>query len=242
MIKAHRTFYHIRQNSYFYKKIIIMKRFLLIIASAIVLFPAQAQKTKVSESIEKIGDGKNNCLVVTIAGASEDDVAKAWKDKMKDTGGKVSGKKEMFVDDASLPSISSNTVDVYSVINEKGGDVVFMVGFNLGGAYLNSKEHASGYKVAEKMIYDFAVEQTKLAVQNKIDEQKNLIAKTTKDVEGLTKDNEKLAKDIEDYKKRIEEAEKNIESNKSSIVNGNQNIEDQNKALKELEKKLSEVD
>jgi len=219
-----------------------MKRFLLILAAAAIMLPAQAQKTKVSESIEKIGDGKNNCLVVTIVGAGEDDVAKAWKDQMKDTGGKVSGKKEMFVDDASLPSISSNTIDIYSVIEEKSGDVVFMVGFNLGGAYLNSKEHATGYKVAEKMIYDFAVAQSKYAVEKKIDEQKGVIAKTTKDVENLTKDNEKLAKDIEDYKKRIEDAEKNIENNKSSIVSGNQNIEDQNKALKELEKKLSEVD
>lgn len=219
-----------------------MKRFLLILTAAVILFPAQAQKTKVSESIEKIGDGKNNCLVVTITGASEDDVAKAWKDKMKDTGGKVSGKKEMFVDDATLPSISPNTIDIYSVIEEKGGHVIFKVAFNLGGAYLNSKEHASGYKIAEKMIYDFAVEQTKCAVQKKIDEQKDVIAKTTKDIKGLTKDNEKLAKDIDDYKKRIEDAEKNIENNKASIVTGNQNLEEQNKALKELEKKLSEVD
>lgn len=219
-----------------------MKRFLLILAAAVIIFPAQAQKTKVTESVEKIGDGKNNCLVVTIPGAGEDDVAKAWKDKMKDTGGKVSGKKEMFVDDASLPSISSNTIDIYSVIEEKNGEVRFMVAFNLGGAYLNSKEHASGYKVAEKMIYDFAVEQAKYAIQEKIDEQKDVIDKTTKNVEGLTKDNEKLAKDIEDYKKRIEDAEKSIEDNKASIVTGNQNLEEQNKALKELEKKLSEVD
>jgi len=213
-----------------------MKRFLMILALAAIILPVQAQKTKVSESIEKIGDGKNNCLVVTIVGANEDDVAKSWKDQMKDTGGKVSGKKEMFVDDASLPSISSNTIDIYSVIEEKGGNVIFTVGFNLGGAYLNSKEHASGYKVAEKMIYDFAVSQAKYAIEEKIKDQKDVIAKSTKDVENLTKDNEKLAKDIEDYKKRIEDAEKNIENNKSSIVTGNQNIEDQNKALKSLRK------
>jgi len=219
-----------------------MKKILIILAAMVILLPAQAQKTKVTESIEKIGDGKNNCLVVTIVGADEDDVAKAWKDKMKDTGGKVSGKTEMFVDDASLPSISSNTIDVYSVISEKDGNVQFMVGFDLGGAFLNSKEHVSGYKVAEKMIYDFAVAQAKYAVEKQIEEQKNSIAKTTKDVENLTKDNEKLAKDIEDYKKRIEDAEKNIESNKESIVTGNKNLEEQNSALKELEKKLGEVE
>lgn len=230
------------QILYFYENLARMKRFLIVLAAAIIMLPVQAQKTKVSESVEKIGDGKNNCLVVTITGANEDDVAKAWKDKMKDTGGKISGKKEMFVDDASLPSVSSNTIDIYSVIEEKDGNVRFMVAFNLGGAYLNSKEHSSGYKSAEKMIYDFAVSQAKSAVEKKIEAQKDVISKTTKNIENLTKDNEKLAKDIEDYKKRIEDAEKSIEKNKSDIETGNKDLEDQNKALKDLEKNLGEVD
>lgn len=219
-----------------------MKKILLLVAVILFTVTSFAQKTKVSESVEKISDGKYNCLVVTILEAKTDDVAKAWKDKMKDAGAKVSGKSEMFADDASLTSISANTIDIYSITEEKDGNVRFIVAFNLGGAYLNSKEHASGYKAAEKMIYDFAVAQAKDAVNNQLEAQKTLIGKTEKEIGDRTKDNEKLAKDIEDYKKRIEDAEKTIESNKSTIESSNKTLEEQNSALKELEKKMNAVD
>lgn len=216
----------------------------LFVFSTLLLFSCSifAQKTKVSESIEKIADGKYNCLVVNITGAEADDVSKAWKDRMKDAGAKVSGKSEMMADDASIASISSNTIDVYSITEQKDGYVRFVVGFNLGGAYLNSREHASGYKAAEKMVYDFAVSQAKKAVEKEIESQQALIKSAEKKVDDLTKENEKLARDIEDYKKRIEEAEKTIESNKSSIESGQKSIEELNDGLKGLEKKMGEVD
>ncbi len=219
-----------------------MKKIFFLIGIFLLTTAVNAQKTKVSESTEKIADGKYNCLVVTISEADDDDVIKAWKDKMKDTGAKVSGKSEMFADDATITSISSNTIDVYSIIEEKDGSVKFIVAFNLGGAYLNSRDHASGYKAAEKMVYDFAVSQAKEAVNKQLAVQQGLIKDTEKKIGDLTKDNEKMARDIEDYKKRIEEAEKSIETNKSEIENSNKALEEQNAALKELEKKLNAVD
>ncbi len=219
-----------------------MRKLLLLLAISAFAFYTQAQKTKVTESIEKIGSGKNNCLVVSIAEANADDVIKDWKDKMKGFGAKVSGKSEMMADDATILSISSNTVDVYAITEQKDGYVKFIVAFDLGGAYLNSKEHASGYKAAEKMIYDFAVAMAKDAVNKQLEAQKELIGKTEKNVKDLEKENEKMAKDIEDYKKRIEEAEKKTEENKSTIESENKNLEGQNSALKDLEKKLNAVD
>ncbi|PKP02613.1 MAG: hypothetical protein CVU11_11245 [Bacteroidetes bacterium HGW-Bacteroidetes-6] len=219
-----------------------MKNLFLILLVAAFAFNANGQKTKVTESTEKIGNGKNNCLVVNIAEANADDIIKEWKDKMKGFGAKVSGKSEMMADDATILAISSNTIDVYSVTEQKDGYVKFMVAFDLGGAYLNSKEHTSGYKAAEKMIYDFAIAMAKDAVNKQLNAQKEMVSKTEKNIKDLEKENEKLAKDIEDYKKRIEDAEKKTEENKSSIETENKNLEEQNSALKDLEKKFNAVD
>jgi hypothetical protein len=212
---------------------------LFLISLAVLAF---GQKTKVKESVIKIGEGKNNALIVNITGADENEVAKAWKDKMKSSGAKVSGKKSLFADDATILSISSNTMDIYSEISGKGEYVELAVGFDLGGAYLNSKEHASGYKAAEKMLYDFAVGQAKEAINKEISAQEGLIKDLEKDQSKLEKDNEKLASDIEDYKKRIEDAEKDIENNKTEIENKIKELETQNESLKNLEKKLNDVD
>ena len=201
-----------------------------------------AKKTKVSESIEKIGDGKNNCLVVTIVGANKDDVAKAWKEQMKSTGGKISGKSEIFIDDASLPAISSNTIDIYTIVSDSKDDVILKVGFNLGGAYLNSKDHPAGYKAAEKLIYDFAVSQAKAAVNKMISSKNDEISKATKNIDGYNKSNSKLEKDIKDYEKRIESAKKDIEKNNADLEKENSLLDKLNKELKELEKKLSGLD
>ena len=219
-----------------------MKKNILTIILIAVSVIAFGQKTKVKESVIKIGDGKNNALIVNINGADADDVIKAWKDKMKSTGAKVSGKKSMFADDATMMSISSNTMDIYSEISDKGEYVELAVGFDLGGAYLNSKEHSSGYKSAEKMLYDFAVGQAKAAIDKEIKAQEGLIKDTEKAKEKLEKENEKLTGNIEDYQKRIEEAEQTIENNKTEIENKTKELETQNEGLKNLEKKLNDVD
>ena len=161
---------------------------------------------------------------------------------MKNSGAKVSGKRSMFADDALIMSISSNSIDVYSEISEKSEYIELMVAYNLGGAYLNSKEHASSYKAAEKMMYDFAVDQAKEAIKTQVNEQENVIGKLEKKQGNFEKDNEKQAKNIENYKKQIEEAESTIESNKNEIVNTIKDLETENEALKNLEKKLNEVD
>ena len=148
----------------------------------------------------------------------------------------------MFVDNASIYNISQNTIDIYAKVESKKNEVILIAAFDLGGAFLNSKSHSDGYKNAEKLIYDFAVEQAKKAIQVKIDEQEKIASKYNKEIEILTKDNEKLSKSIEDYKKRIAKAEKDIEKNKSAIESNKSNFEKQNSTLKDLQDRLKKID
>lgn len=211
----------------------------LFIIATIILFgtSAFAQKIKVSQSSEKIGGGRNNALSVIIYEVKDNEVLKEWKSLIKGYGGKVSSK---FADDVSIPSISNNTIDIYATaVKEKDNAVKLIAGFDLGGTYLSSQH--SGYKAAERILYDFAVKMTKSGIGDRLKESEKILAKSEKNFEQLIKDNEKLHKeigglrqDIERYKDQIEGAKNDIERAEKDIVT---NLEDQKKATAEVEEK-----
>lgn len=210
----------------------------LFVITAIILFGTStfAQKIKVSQSSAKIGGGRNNALSVTIYEVKDNEVLKEWKSLIKGYGGKVSSK---FADDVSIPSISENTIDIYTTAVKDKDNTILIVGFDLGGVYLSSGH--SGYKSAERILYDFAVMMTKKGIARLLKGEEKILAKSEKNFEQLIKDNEKLHKeveglrqDIERYKDQIEGAKKDIEHAEKEIVT---NLNDQKKAKAEVEEK-----
>ena len=144
-----------------------MRKIITITALTIFSFSAFSQKIKVSQSNERIGGGSHSALTVMIYQVKSSEVRKEWKNLIKGYNAvKVSSKKEIFADDCRISSISDNTIDVYAKADEKNDAVKFVVGFDLGGVYLSSS--SSGYKTAERMVYDFAVKLTKMGVENEL--------------------------------------------------------------------------
>ena len=179
---------------------------------------------------------RNNALSVMIYEVKDNEVLKEWKSLIKGYGGKVSSK---FADDVSIPSISENTIDIYTTAVKDKNNTILIVGFDLGGAYLSSGH--SGYKSAERILYDFAVMMSKKGIAGLLKGEEKILAKSEKNFEQLIKDNEKLHKnveglrqDIERYKDQIEGAKKDIEKAEKDIGT---NLEDQKKAKAEVEEK-----
>lgn len=218
-----------------------MKKTILFGLTLLISLAVFSQKISVEEKIEKIADGKYNSLVVFIPDASLKHVCSEWKSKMKDAKAKVSGSSEMFADNALLTEISENMIDVYANFSEKDNGIQMVVAFNLGGAYLNSKEHAPGFRKAQEMIQSFAVKMAKDAVTEKMETEKELLNKTQKSFDGLEKDNKNLASDIEKYKNRIAEAEKTIEDNNQKMEGLKKDIETQKKQVESTEQKLNKI-
>ena len=219
-----------------------MKKGILSILSICFVLSLSAQKTKVNEKRENIGDGVNNALVVTIYSADVDDAVKEWKKKMKKAKAKISGKNEIFADNADLPYISDNLIDVYAKFDQKDEDVYMVVAYDLGGAFLNSSEHKTQYKAAEKMIYDFAVEISKLCIGDNLGDAEKELKTMNKDLDRLKSDNEGLHKDIQRYEEQIEKAKKEVEDNVKDQENKVKEIEEQQKTVSEIEEKLKKVD
>jgi len=222
-----------------------MKYFFTLVFISLVTVSVSAQKIKVKQSNENIGGGSNNALVVTLYEINPSDAEDSFRSFMKKYDGKRSSKDgAIFVDHATIKDMGNNTIDVYGKAQGKKGDpeIVFVVAFDLGGAFLNSSDHKSQYDVAEKMVKDFAIKTTKDAIEEKLKAAQKIQSNFEDDQKSLEKDNKNLNEDIEDYKKKIKKAEDDIVKNKSDQDKKKSEIEAQKKVVAEIDKKLKSVE
>jgi hypothetical protein len=206
---------------------------------------AYAQKIKVKESSENIGGGNHNALSVTLYEINPSDAEDAFRSYMKKYDGKRSSKDgAIFVDHATIKEMGNNTIDIYGKAQGKKGDpeITFVVAFDLGGAFLNSGEHKSQYKVAETMVKEFAVKATKDAIEEKLKSAQKIQTGFEDDQKSLEKDNKKLNDDIADYKAKISKAESDITKNKADQDKKKAEIEAQKKVVTDIDKKLKAVE
>jgi len=220
-----------------------MRATILVLLLFVTISTFGQRKIKVREEREKISNGSHNALVASVYESTPDEIEKAWKKLMKDYNAKMSMKKEMFADDATIKDFSPNTCDVYAFvrkISDEENEIVVAV--DLGGAYLSSSEQSSQYKVMQKIIYDFALETSKDAINEKQKVAEKLLAGIEKAKQDLIKENERLASQIEDYKSKITKAESDIEKNKSLVIDKDKEIESQQKVVEEIVAKSKVVD
>jgi hypothetical protein len=201
-----------------------------------------AQKIKVTDGKEKIGGGSNSSLSVMIYEATDSQVEKAWKSLMKDYNAKVSTKDGVFADNAVIKDMSANTIDVYAVVEKKDNGIKLIVAFDLGGAFVSSSTHSSQYKVAEKMVYEFAKKVSLEAIAETLKEAEKEQSKRTKKLEDLKDDKLDLEKDIEKYNKQIAQAKADIEKNIKDQDLATKDLDAQKKVVLDITEKQKKVD
>lgn len=203
-----------------------------------------SQKAKVDEKNEKIGGGSHNALVVTIYETSSDDILKEWKSRMKDFDAKVSTKDgELFGDNAIIKSMGNNTIDIYARVEKvKDGEVKFIVGFDLGGAFMSSNEHSSQYSEAKKIVQEFANKITRESIAGQLKDAEKILAKKVDEQEELVKKNKNLQDDIAAYKEKIKKAEDEIVKNNGEQETKKKEIEVQKKVVEGIQTKQKAVE
>ncbi|MEO6884179.1 MAG: hypothetical protein ABI199_09160 [Bacteroidia bacterium] len=220
-----------------------MKKILLTALAFSCVLSVFAQKIKVNEADEKIGNGTNNALVVSIYGASIKDIEHEWKSMMKDYGAKVSTKDGVFADNAVIKQMGNNTVDIYEKSEDKkNGEVKFMVAFDLGGAYLSSSAQSDKYKIAEKIVHDFAVKMTREAIEEQLKQQQKALNKLNDQQKDLVHDNDKMNKDIKNYQDKIKNDQDALVKNKADQEKKQQEINGQQKVVDDVNKKAKAVE
>ncbi|NVO02481.1 MAG: hypothetical protein HXX09_07225 [Bacteroidetes bacterium] len=219
-----------------------MKKILLFSALLILSQVSFAQKIKVVDGKEKIGGGSNSSLSVMIYEATDSQVEKAWKSLMKDYNAKVSTKDGVFADNATIKDMSANTVDVYAIIEKKDNAIRLIAAFDLGGAFVSSSTHSSQFKVAEKMLLDFAKKVSLDAIAEILKEAEKEQSKKQKNLDNLKSDKTDLEKDIEKYNKQIAQAKSDIEKNIKDQETATKELDLQKKVVTDILEKQKKVD
>jgi chromosome segregation ATPase len=148
----------------------------------------------------------------------------------------------VFADNAKISDISENATDVYARTEKLENGTKLIVAFDLGGAFLTSSMHPAQYKVAEKMIREFAIKAATEAVDDKLKEQEKKFREADENLKDLVKENEKLKSNIESYKKKIEEAEADLKKNGENQVTAKSAVEAQQKVVDQWKDKKKSIE
>jgi len=197
---------------------------------------------QIMEASKPMSQGDNNAIVVTLPDTEEKVVAKEWGDFIKEYKGKlrkIKKSSEIFADDAKIEAMSSNTVDVYALVSQRGDNTELTAWFDLGGAYLNSETHPDKWGVAQAMMNDFSARVSKTYVANMLQEEEKKLKGLEGDVKSLEKDKEQALKEIEKCEKKIEEAKAAIEEAENKKEQAMKDVEAQKMVVKEVKKKLN---
>lgn len=191
-------------------------------------FTLQGGKVIVIEGNSKIAGSRNNVLTVVIYQTDFEEVIKAWKKEMKSTKVKVkTSKGEVFADNAIIKKLGDHPMDIYARTEKIVGGSKLIVGVNLGGVFLNSRDHKDKYYAFAKFVEAFAESQIRASIIKQIKGAEKELKRRVKAQEYLVKNNKSLKNKIVGYKNDIKKAEVKIYTNESKQVAQKKKIEAQ---------------
>jgi len=186
-----------------------------------------------------MSQGSNDGLQVFIPEANYKDVERSWKKYIKEFDAKVSSiKREIFADNATVHTISENTIDVYASVEKADKGSELLVFFDLGGAFVND---GSAFDAAKKLVYKFALETSKAAVQKKIDEEEKTMKRIESEMKRLERDKEMLEKNIEKWQESIVNSRKKLETNVADQENKKIELAEQTRVIEAITAKMNNI-
>ena len=230
---------HVTQNLKFMK----IKTFfaLLFLSANAVLLSAQKN---VRETEKMMSFGSRPGFRIEFPGATTSLVEDQWKDwakkhysaKMKKKGG------ELSATELKSAAMGADEFSMYSAVEKTSDGAALMVWFDMGSAFLNSRDNPGRAREVSSALQQFYydVRRSTYDVQVKNEEKK------LKDLEERNKTMEKntiaLQKNIEDYKAKIKKAEDDIVKLSKDQENGLINIENQRKVIEEVKQRKMNVE
>lgn len=218
-----------------------MKQLTLFVATLFTTW-AIGQEVKTSNDKVSFSHGSFDAIVVTIPHGNKEIIEKELKSEMKDWGGKYnSSKGEFTAKEAKMKAMGDKYFDGYAKIIESGTEIKVAFAVDLGGAYMNDKEHGSQHKEIESRAKKFGQNAAKASVNGMIELETKTLKKLNGEKEDIAKDIERSKKDIEDYKKKIADAEQKIKDNEAATQKKEGEISSQITKLEEVTGLLKKI-
>ncbi|MEM1122734.1 MAG: hypothetical protein AAGJ18_19980, partial [Bacteroidota bacterium] len=145
---------------------------------------------------------------------------------------------EIFTDNADIPAMSRNTVDVYALIEERGPDAELIVWFDLGGAFLSSEMHTTRYPYAENLLRNMSLKVSEVAMEEALAAQEQQLKSLAEKLNDLRTEKGEITNEIMKYVDKITEAKNKIESVDAQLKSTQQNYSAQEKAVENAKNRL----
>jgi len=222
-----------------------MKKLLLLFLTTFMTATFIQAQIVISEDTISMSQGMNNGFTLELSNTTAKSIAKDWAKHLKQFKSKKTKynkkTKEYFTDNAKIKMMSSNTVDIYTIIAPMGDDTKIMVCFDLGGAYLSSKLHPTSAKLGQQILYDFAVKIKQEQVKEKIVVQEKELKSLESDMKKLEKGEDEIRKSIKELQEKIAKLEKEVENSKQAQTDKFNEIEAQKQAILQSKKFLTKI-
>lgn len=202
------------------------------------------QDIVVNEILQYMSQGEKTGLEVAILDAEPSDVESTWIKFMKRYKAKVTSSKksvEIFADNATIPQISANTVDVYAIATKAPYGTKLSVFVDLGGAFVSSRDHEMAFAAFDRLLREYAHEEAVRVVEEELKEQESVMKDLQKELEGLLKDKDGYIKEIEKAKALIAQRESDIVNNEAAQETKRQQIAIQTEIIETVRQKRSQL-
>ena len=223
----------------------ILKTSFLIVVCLISFSVAKAQTQFTTNEVRQfMSKGEQNGIEVYLNGTKPEDA----KDALSKWGKKYKAKvvvdkksPEIFIDNAQIPTVSANSVDIYAVVipADNGSKVIFYT--DLGGAFISSAAYGSQYAAMEAAIKKFAKDQAIVVTEDLLKTEEKTLKTLNGDLKDLTGKKADYLKDIEKAKALIQQREQDITKNDADQTAKQQQISLQQQIIETVKAKRSSL-
>ena len=195
----------------------IIKSAILVVALSFAGTAVNAQSQFTTNEVRQfMSKGEQNGIEIILNGTKLEDAKDAvekWGKKMKGKVTRDMKNPEIFIDNAMIPTVSANAIDMYVILTPIDNGSKMTVFSDLGGAFVSSAAYGSQYAGLEANIKKFAKDQAVIVVEDQQKSEEKVLKTLNGDLKDLVKDKEGYLKDIEKAKALIKQREADIAKN-----------------------------
>ena len=211
----------------------------VVIACSFVNAKAQTQFTT-NEVRQFMSKGEQNGIEIILNGTKLEDAKDAvekWGKKMKAKIARDKKNPEIFVDNAQLPTVSANALDMYVIVTPIDNGSKVTVFTDLGGAFVSSAAYGTQYAGLEASLKKFAKDQAIITVEDQQKSEEKILKSLNGDLKDLTGKKADYLKDIEKAKTLIQQREQDIIKNDADQAAKQQQISLQHQIIETVKTK-----
>jgi len=222
-----------------------MKKGIQLVITALVLVcsvaSVQAQAVFTANEVRQfMSKGEQNGIEVILNGTKPEearDAVSKWAKKMKAKVVMDKKNPEIFIDNAQVPTVSANVVDMYAIVTPVDNGSKVTIFTDLGGAFITSAAYGSQYAGLEAVMKKFARDQAIEVVEGQLKMEDKNLKSLNGSLKDLIKDKEGYIKDIEKAKALIQQREQDIIKNDAEQATKQQQISIQQQIIETVKSK-----